>query len=106
MDEIKLDDLLKLCSYGTSLVVKRADNGKTVIDNVNALANSKDKRQKVKWDVFKKTNVYGIRPSLRTEGIKRGDDWFRMTIVVWIPSGECERAVAEYKRRLDSEQDV
>ncbi len=101
MDLICLKELFHLCQYGTDIVVKRADTGRIVIDGVRSLANSKDKRQKAKWDSFKDKEVYGIRPSLRTEGIKREDDFFRMIIVVWISSGECEKAIEEYKMRVN-----
>lgn len=101
MASICIKELDSLCQYGTDIVVKRADTGRVVIDGVRLLANSHDKRQKAKWEAFKDKEVYGIRPSLRTEGIKRDDTFFRMTIVVWISSGECEKAIEEYKMRVN-----
>lgn len=97
MERITIDNLLSLCGYGVHIKVKRADNGKVVIDSVNALKNSKDKRQQAKWEAFKDKEVFGIRPSAQVECIKRNDPFIWLTIEVWISSAVCERAVAEYK---------
>ena len=97
MERITIDNLSNLCSYGVHIKVKRADNGKVVIDSVNALKNSKDKRQQVKWKAFKDKEVYGIRPSAQAECVKRNDSFILLTIEVWISSYVCEQAVAEYK---------
>ena len=71
MDRITIDKLSDLCGYGVHINIKRSDNGKVVINVVNALKNSKDKRQIMKWDAFKDKEVYGIRPSVQIEGLKR-----------------------------------
>ena len=97
MDGITIENLSNLCGYGVHIKVKRADNGKVVIDSVNALKNSKDKRQQAKWEAFKDKEVFGIRPSAQVECIKRNDPFIWLTIEVWISSGVCEQAVAEYK---------
>lgn len=97
MEKITIDNLLNICGYGVHIKVKRADNGKVVIDSVNALKNSKDKRQQAKWEAFKDKEVFGIRPSAQVECIKRNDPFIWLTIEVWISSGVCEQAVAEYK---------
>ena len=76
------------------------DNGKVVINGVNALRNSKDKRQIMKWDAFKGKEVYGIRPSVQIEGLKRDDPFFLMSIEAWINKYDCEDAVAEYKANV------
>lgn len=99
MKRITIDDLSNLCCYGVHIKVKRADNGKVVINGVNALKNSKNKRQQAKWEAFKDKEVYGIRPSVQIEGIKRDEPFFLMDIEVWISLFDCEQAeaVAEYK---------
>ena len=71
MERITIDKLSDLCGYGVHINIKRSDNGKVVINGVNALKNSKDKRQIMKWDAFKDKEVYGIRPSVQIEGLKR-----------------------------------
>ena len=101
--EVRLEELESICSYGTTLTIKRVDTGKVVIANVRALKQSKDKRQKAKWEVFKKATVYGIQPSIETEGMKRGDHFFTMVIQAWIYGKECELAIAEYKKMLESD---
>lgn len=98
--EITIEELLKLCGYGVHINIKRADSGTLVINGVSAMAWSKDKRQKAKWDAFKDKKVYGIRPSIQIEGIKRDDHYFLMSIEAWISKYECETAVAEYKAKL------
>ena len=98
--EITIEELLKLCGYGVHINIKRADNGKVVINGVNVLKNSKDKRQIAKWDAFKDKKVYGIRPSVQIEGIKRDDHFFLMSIEAWISKYECETAVVEYKAKV------
>ena len=64
MERITIDKLSELCGYSVHINIKRADNGKVVINGVNALKYSKDKRQIMKWDAFKEKEVYGIRPSV------------------------------------------
>lgn len=98
--EITIDELLSLCGYGIHINIKRADNGKVVINGVSSLKHSKDKRQAAKWNAFKDRKVYGIRPTVQIEGIKRDDHFFLMCIEAWISKCECEEAVAEYKANV------
>lgn len=98
--EITIAELSALCCYGVHINIKRADNGKVVINGVSAMKHSKDKRQIAKWDAFKDKKVYGIRPSVQIEGIKRDDHFFLMSIEAWISKYECEAAVAEYKTKV------
>lgn len=98
--EITIAELANLCCYGAHINVLRADNGKVVINGVNRLRNSKDKRQAAKWNAFKDRKVYGIRPSVQIEGLKRDDRFFRMSIECWISKYEYEEAVAEYKANM------
>ena len=97
MEGITINNLLNLCCYGIHINIKRADNGRVVISDVASLRRSKDKRQQAKWEAFKDKEVYGIRPSVQIEGLKRNEDFFRMSIDAWISKYECEKAVAEYK---------
>lgn len=99
--EITIAQLYELCGYGVHINIKRADNGKVVINGVSAMKHSKDKRQIAKWDAFKDKKVYGIRPSVQIEGIKRDDHFFLMSIEAWISKYECEAAVAEYKAKVE-----
>lgn len=46
--EVTIAELANLCCYGAHINVLRADNGKVVINGVNRLRNSKDKRQAAK----------------------------------------------------------
>lgn len=98
--EITIEELLNLCGYSVHINIKRADNGKVVINCVSAMKYSKDKRQIAKWNAFKDRKVYGIRPSVQIEGIKRDDHFFLMCIEAWISKYECEAAVAEYKSKV------
>ena len=100
MEYITIDKLSELCGYGVHINIRRADNGQVVINGVNALRNSKDKRQIMKWDAFKEKEVYGIRPSVQIEGLKRDDPFFLMSIEAWINKYDCEDAVAEYKANV------
>lgn len=100
MESITIEKLSELCGYGVHINIKRSDNGKVVINGVNALRNSKDKRQIMKWDAFKGKEVYGIRPSVQIEGLKRDDHFFLMSIEAWINKYDCEDAVAEYKANV------
>lgn len=93
--EITIVELVNLCCYSTHINVLRADNGKVVINGVNQLRNSKDKRQAAKWNAFKDRKVYGIRPSVQIRG--SGDHFFLMNIEAWISKYECEEAVSKYK---------
>lgn len=98
--EITIAELLSLCGYGVHINIKRADSGKVVINGAAAMKYSKDKRQAAKWNAFKDRKVYGIRPSVQIEGIKRDDQFFLMSIEAWISKYECEAAVAEYKANV------
>lgn len=100
MEYITIDKLSDLCGYGVHINIKRADNGKVVINGVNALRHSKDKRQNAKWDAFKEKKVYGIKPSIQIEGLKRDDPYFLMSIEAWISKYDCEDAVAKYKENV------
>lgn len=97
---ITIAELYELCGYGVHINIKRADNGKVVINGVSAMKYSKDKRQIAKWDAFKDKKVYGIRPSVQVEGLKRDERFFLMSIEAWISKHECEAAVAEYKAKV------
>lgn len=99
-NEITIEESLKFCVYGMHINVLRVDNGKVVINDVGAMERSKDKRQKAKWNAFRNKKVSGIRPSVQIEGIKRYDEFFRMSIEVWIRKHEYEAAVAEYKSKV------
>lgn len=99
--EITIAQLYELCGYGVHINIKRADNGKVVINGVSSMKHSKDKRQIAKWDAFKDRKVYGIRPSVQIEGIKRDDHFFLMSIESWISKYEYEAAVAEYKAKVE-----
>lgn len=98
--EITIAELANLCCYGTHINVLSAASGKVVINGVNAMMHSKDKRQIAKWNAFKDRKVYGIRPSVQIEGLKRDDHFFLMSIECWISKYECEEAVAEYKANV------
>ena len=98
--KITIDELTVLCGYGVHINIKRSDNGKVVINGVNAMKYSKDKRQIAKWDAFKTKEVYGIRPSIQIEGLKRDDPFFLMSIEAWISKYDYEDAVEEYKRMV------
>ena len=100
MEGITIDNLLNLCCYGIHINIKRADNGRVVINDVDSLRRSKDKRQQVKWEAFKDKKVYGIRPSVQVEGLKRDEPYFLMSIEAWISKYDCEEAVAEYKANV------
>jgi hypothetical protein len=54
----------------------------------------------MKWDAFKGKEVYGIRPSVQIEGLKRDEPYFLMSIEAWISKYDCEEAVAEYKANV------
>lgn len=102
MDEIKIEDLLKLCAYGTHINVKLADTGKIAINGVNAMSYSKDKRQKAKWEAFKNKPVYHIEPAVDTAGLKYNKQFFSLNIDVHIlrcyydqAMKECEEALAK-----------
>lgn len=103
-NEITIDELLNLCGYGIHINIKRADNGKVVINDVSSMERSKDKRQKAKWDAFRNKKVWGIRPSVQIEGIKRDDQCFWMSIEAWISKYECEDAMAEYKANVNGRE--
>ena len=100
MEYITIDKLSDLCGYGVHIIIKRADNGKVVINGVNALKYSKDKRQNAKWDAFKEKEIYGIKPSIQIEGLKRNDSYFLMSIEARISKYDCEDAVAKYKENV------
>jgi hypothetical protein len=99
--EITINELLSLCCYGVHINIMRADNGKVVINGAAAIKRSKDKRQAAKWNAFKDRKIYGIRPSVQIEGIKRGEHFFLMCIDAWISKYECEEAIAEYKANVN-----
>lgn len=96
--EITIAELANLCCYGTHINVFSAASGKVVINGVNAMMHSKDKRQIAKWNAFKDRKVYGIRPSVQIKG--QSDHFFLMSIEAWISKYECEAAVAEYKANV------
>ena len=101
---ITIDELLSLCGYGIHINLKRADNGKVVINGAAAMKYSKDNRQAAKWNAFKDRKVDGIRPTVQIEGIKRDDHFFLMCIEAWISKYECEAAVAEYKASVTGQE--
>lgn len=59
---ITIEQLSLLCEYGSSIKIVVASNGMPVIDNVANLANSKDKRQKMRWAAYKDALVRKITP--------------------------------------------
>ncbi|MBP5410900.1 MAG: hypothetical protein J6Y26_03210 [Lachnospiraceae bacterium] len=66
MDEriITLDEIRKLCGYGTRIRVLNGRTGKVILDGLGELARSKDKRQKAKWDAYKDLEVTHLYPGI------------------------------------------
>ena len=100
MDEIKIEDLLKICAYGTHINIKLSDTGKIVINGVNAMSYSKDKRQKAKWEAFKNKVVYHIEPSIDTAGLKYNNQCFRLNLEAYIHRLQYDLAMTEYEEAM------
>ena len=99
-NRITIHEFSSLCCYDVHINIKRSDNGKVVINDVNSLRRSKDKRQIAKWEAFKTKEIYGFRPSVQIEGLKRNENFFRMSIDAWISKYDYEKAVSEYKASI------
>ena len=98
---ITIEQLLKLCAYGTHINIKLADNGTIAINGVNCMENSKDKRQKARWEAFKNKPVFHISPSVEIADMKRRvGDCFRMIIEASILRIDYDQAMTEYKEML------
>lgn len=98
---ITIEQLLKLCGYGTHINIKLADNGSIAINGVNCMENSKDKRQKARWEAFKNKPVLHISPSVEIADMKRHiGDCFRMIIEASILRDDYDQAMTEYKEML------
>ena len=102
MDEIKIEDLLKLCAYGTHINIKLSDTGKIVINGVSAMSNSKDKRQKAKWEAFKNKLVYNVEPTVDAAGLKHNSHWFGLNIEAYIHRHQYDVAMSEYEETINA----
>ena len=89
-----IKQLLEASRDSTVINIKRSDNGKVVIHNVHALANSKDNRQIAKWGEFQDIDVFGITPSMDVQSFKRhGGDVICLTIDAYITPMDYEQAI-------------
>ena len=91
--EITIQKLLDISGYSTRIIIVRSDTGSVVIQSVKALANSKDKRQMAKWEVFKDMPVYGIAPTVDIKLFKRYRDYFNLAIEATIYVGDYNKAM-------------
>lgn len=98
---ITIEHMLNLCSYGTHINIKLHDTGKIVINGVNSLANSKDKRQKAKWEAFKTAHVDYIKPTTDMADLKRHDNLIILTITASIYRFEYESAIERMEKILE-----
>ena len=92
-NEITIKKLLEITNYMTHINIKRSDTGAIVISNVSALANSKDKRQMAKWEVFKDVNVNNIMPTIDIASYKRARGYINLAIEAWIYVGDYKKAI-------------
>jgi len=100
-DEITLECLLKLCRYGTNIRVVMNDTDKTIIQNLYCLANSKDRRQAAKWEVFRTATVHCIYPDVIMADIKRRiSDHIPFCITARMYRYEYDRADERFKEIL------
>ena len=90
---IPLEQLIKLCSYNTHIKVLRADTGKLIIDGACELSNSKDKRQKAKWEALRGVNVFGIKPCVEASKLKYSSHAVWLTIEAYMYANEYEQAM-------------
>lgn len=97
MSDLTISDLNDLVMYGTVVNVKRSDTGATVIRNVKALSNSKDKRQKEKWEAFKDVVVNTVAPSADLALAKRYNDVVRLVIDAYIFGWDYQEAMEKIK---------
>lgn len=61
-EKITLEDILRITGYGTRVRVLNNGTGKLIIDDLNSLARSKDKRQAAKWTAYKDAPVSYMHP--------------------------------------------
>lgn len=61
-EKITLVDIQRLTSFGVRVRVLNAGSGKLIIDDLNSLARSKDRRQAAKWTAYKDAPVHAIHP--------------------------------------------
>lgn len=61
-ENITLEDIQRLASCGTRVRVLNDGTGKLIIDDLNSLARSKDKRQAAKWMAYKDAPVSYMHP--------------------------------------------
>ena len=60
-EKITIADIAELVEFGSSVRVVSARTGKTIIDGLSALKNSKDKRQIAKWEAYRGVPVLHMR---------------------------------------------
>lgn len=60
-EKITIADIAELVEFGSSVRVVNARTGKTIIDGLSALKNSKDRRQAAKWEAYRNVVIEHMR---------------------------------------------
>lgn len=59
-EKITIEDIHRITAFGTYVRVLNAGTGKLIIDDLNSLARSNDKRQAAKWKAYKDASVHAL----------------------------------------------
>ena len=101
MKDITIENLEELTKYNCCVNILRADNGKVVIRNIYSLKHSKDKRQNIKWEVFKNYRVHGLAPSFEMASAKRLIcNVLTLNICAYMCSSDYDEAMKKYNKIL------
>lgn len=91
-EKITIEDIHRLTSFGTQVRVLNSCTGKLIIDDLNTLARSNDKRQAAKWEAYKDVVVNALHPGTVLQRERFFADTVRLTIEATIHSYDDELA--------------
>ena len=101
MKDITIENLEELTEYNCCVNIVRSDNGKVAIRNIYSLKNSKDKRQNIKWEIFKHYRVHGLAPSFEMASAKRLIcNVLVLNIAAYIYGSDYDEAMEKYRKIL------
>lgn len=60
-EKITIEDIVDLAEFSSAVRVVNARTGRTIIDGLGALKNSKDKRQIAKWEAYRDVPISHMR---------------------------------------------
>ena len=82
-EKITIADIAELVEFGSSVRVVNARTGKTIINGLSALKNSKDRRQVAKWEAYRDVPVSHMSAFLKILATYKDYAYAAIEVTIW-----------------------